>query len=127
MGAFPSSNGTHSAGRSQEPEAPFLGIHAVQVFVRDQDESLRFYVDQLGFNLAFDARLQSGDRWVARCPSDGSAVLTLVAPSPGSREYQLIGRSTGVVFVTEDVLSRYEEWRRRGVGFLFVPACGRPL
>jgi hypothetical protein len=27
--------------------------------VRDQDRSLRFYLDQLGFDLAFDAHLQS--------------------------------------------------------------------
>src|SRR6266481_4141439 len=107
MGSTPS---PHGADRRD----PYLRIHAVNVYVRDQDRSLRFYVDQLGFNLAFDARLQSGERWVAVAPPDGSAVLTLVAPSPGSRGYQLIGRSTGVVFVTEDVLSRYEEWRRRG-------------
>src|SRR5256885_4160280 len=29
------------------------------------DRSLRFYLDQLEFSLAFDARLQSGQRWVA--------------------------------------------------------------
>ena len=74
----------------------FLGLHAVNVFVRDQDRSLRFYVDQLGFHVAFDARLQSGERWVAVAPPDGTAVLTLVAPAPDSKEYKLIGRPTGL-------------------------------
>ena len=87
---------------------PYLRIHAVNIFVRDQDRSLRFYVDQLGFDLAFDARLQSGDRWVAVAPPDGTAVLTLVAPEPDSREYKLIGRPTQVVFVTEDVTAKYQ-------------------
>src|SRR5262245_40962535 len=82
---------------------PFLSIHAVNIFVRDHDRSLRFYVDKLGFELAFDARLQSGARWVALSPPDGSALLTLIAPAPDSREYKLIGRPTGIVFVTEDV------------------------
>jgi len=97
--------------------APYLSIHAVNIYVRDQDRSLRFYVDQLGFDLAFDAKLQTGGRWVAVAPPDGSAVLTLVAPEPDSKEYALIGRSTQVVFVTEDVTSKYAEWRRRGVLF----------
>jgi serine phosphatase RsbU (regulator of sigma subunit) len=103
----------------------FLGLHAVTVFVRDQDRSLRFYVDQLGFHVAFDARLQSGERWVAVAPPDGTAVLTLVAPEPDSREYKLIGRPTGVVLVTEDVIAKYYEWRRRGVLFGFTPRLRR--
>src|SRR5437870_7507923 len=97
------------------PQRPFLGIHAVNVFVRDQEQSLRFYVDQLGFDIAFDARLPSGDRWVAVAPPDGSAVLSLTAPAPDSRAYKFIGRHTGIVFVTENVIAKYEEWRRRGV------------
>jgi serine phosphatase RsbU (regulator of sigma subunit)/catechol 2,3-dioxygenase-like lactoylglutathione lyase family enzyme len=104
---------------------PFLSIHAVNIFVRDHDRSLRFYVDKLGFELAFDARLQSGTRWVALSPPDGSALLTLIAPAPDSREYKLIGRPTGIVFVTEDVVAKYEEWLRRGVRFTFTPRLRR--
>jgi serine phosphatase RsbU (regulator of sigma subunit)/catechol 2,3-dioxygenase-like lactoylglutathione lyase family enzyme len=107
------------------PQGQHLRIHAIQVFVRDQDESLRFFVDQLGFEVAFDARLQSGDRWVAVTPPDGSAMLTLVAPKLGSKEYEFIGRPTGVVFVTENVAAKYGEWRRRGVRFSFAPRLRR--
>src|ERR1700739_4843362 len=95
----------------------YLRVHAVNIFVRDQDRSLRFYVDQLGFSLAFDVRLQSGERWVGVAPPDGTAVLTLIAPEPESDEYKLIGRPTDVVLVTEDALATYIEWRRRGVRF----------
>jgi serine phosphatase RsbU (regulator of sigma subunit)/catechol 2,3-dioxygenase-like lactoylglutathione lyase family enzyme len=104
---------------------PYLSIHAIQIFVRDQDQSLRFFVDQLGFNLAFDARLQSGARWVAVSPPDGTTVLALVAPSPESMQYKLIGRSTGIVIVTENVIAKYEEWRKRGVRFLSTPRLRR--
>jgi catechol 2,3-dioxygenase-like lactoylglutathione lyase family enzyme len=107
------------------PPNPFLSIHAVNIFVRDQDRSLRFYVDQLGFNLAFDAQLQSGVRWVAVAPPDGSAVLTLIAPKPASRQYELIGRPTPVVFVTDDVTGTYYEWRKRGVEFHHTPRLRR--
>src|ERR1700680_1204753 len=93
----------------------YLRLHCVNIFVRDQDRSLHFYLDQLGFLLAFDARLQSGDRWVAVSPPDGSAILSLVTPKPSSQEYKLIGRSTQVVFVTEDVAAKFQGWSKRGV------------
>ena len=108
-----------------EHPTPYLGIHAVNVFVRDQDRSLRFYQDQLGFQLAFDASLHYGQRWVAVAPPDGSAVLALIAPSPESKEYKLIGRATQVVFVTEDVTAKFREWSRRGVRFRHAPRLRR--
>ena len=109
---------------SSRPD-PYLRIHAVNVYVRDQDESLRFYLDQLGFVLAFDAKLQSGDRWVAVAPPDGSAVLALVAPKPESAAYHLIGRPTSIVLVTDNVPAKYREWRDRGVRFSHAPRLRR--
>jgi serine phosphatase RsbU (regulator of sigma subunit) len=113
-------SGDQQASELEHPQ-PHLRIHAINVFVRDQDQSLRFYVDQLGFNVVGDVRLGSGQRWVAVAPPDGSATLSLVAPKPGSKQYELIGRSTQVVFVTEDVVAKFREWRRRGVRFLYTP------
>jgi serine phosphatase RsbU (regulator of sigma subunit) len=95
------------------------------VFVRDQERSLRFYLDQLGFKVAFDARLQSGQRWIAVSPPDGSTVLSLMAPKTGSPERKLIGRATQVVFVTEDVLAKFREWTKRGVRFRHAPRLTR--
>src|SRR6266567_2122951 len=109
----------------QQKQNSYLRVHAVNVFVRDQDRSLRFYRDQLGFSLAFDVCLQSGQRWVAVAPPDGTAVLTLIAPDPQSEEYKLIGRPTGVAFVTEDVAAKYTEWRQRGVRFRHTPRLRR--
>jgi serine phosphatase RsbU (regulator of sigma subunit) len=103
----------------------YLRVHAVNVFVRDLDRSIRFYVEQLGFSLAFDVSLQSGQRWVGVAPPDGTAVLTLVAPSPESEEYKLIGRPTGIAFVAEDVAAKYKEWRQRGVRFSYTPRLRR--
>ena len=97
-------------GNSAAPQ-PYLRIHAVNIYVRDQDRSLRFYVDQLGFNLAFDARFGSDRPLGAVAPPDGSAVLMLIAPKPGTQEHKLIGRATQCRFVTEDVLAKYHEWR----------------
>jgi serine phosphatase RsbU (regulator of sigma subunit)/catechol 2,3-dioxygenase-like lactoylglutathione lyase family enzyme len=120
--AAPEWNG---AGQGSDERRPHLGVHAINIYVRDQARSLGFYRDQLGFDLAFDAELPSGERWIAVAPPDGSALLSLIAPKPESREYLLIGRPTGIVFVTEDVPVKYAEWHRRGVRFLYAPRLRR--
>ncbi len=106
-------------------QSPHLRLHCVNVFVRDQDRSLRFFVDQLGFNVAFDTRVQSGERWVGVAPPDGAAILSLIVPKPNSEQYKLIGRATQVVFVTEDVTSKFLEWSKRGVRFQSTPRLKR--
>lgn len=125
MASSPTFGLADSPDLSIEKQASYLRVHAVTIFVRDQQRSLDFYVNQLGFHLAFDARLQSGERWVAVRPPDGTAVLTLIAPDPESEQSKLIGRPTGVVLVTEDVAAKYMEWRKRGVRFRHTPRLRR--
>jgi serine phosphatase RsbU (regulator of sigma subunit)/catechol 2,3-dioxygenase-like lactoylglutathione lyase family enzyme len=115
MSGFPSRAGSD----------PYFRMHCVNVYVRNQERSLRFYLDQLGFHLAFDTRLQTGERWVAVAPPDGTAILALVAPRPGTPQYKLIGRSTQVVFITEDVAAKFQEWSKRGVRFSHTPRLKR--
>jgi serine phosphatase RsbU (regulator of sigma subunit) len=103
----------------------YLGIQAVDVFVRDVEQSLQFYVNQLGFRVISDVILQSGQRRVGVAPPDGTAVLNLIAPDAESEEFKLIGRPTQIVFVTEDVAAKYSEWRKRGVRFRHTPRLRR--
>lgn len=116
---------TSVANQAAEQPKLHLRMHAVNVFVRDQEKSLRFYLDKLGFKLAYDIRLQSGQRWLGVSPPDGTAILTLIAPEPASEQYALIGRPTGVVFVTEDITSQFAEWRKQGVRFRHTPRLRR--
>jgi len=104
---------------------PYLRLQSVTIYVRDLDRSLSFYLDQLGFQLIFDARVQPGRRWVTVAPPDGTANLTLVAPEPGSEQYKLIGQPTQVTFVTEDLIVKFREWSKRGVRFQFAPRLKR--
>ena len=104
---------------------PYLRLQSVTIYVRDLERSLGFYQDQLGFQLIFDARVQPGGRWMTVAPPDGTANLTLVAPEAGSEQHKLIGRSTHVSFVTEDVLAKFREWSKRGVRFNFAPRLKR--
>jgi serine phosphatase RsbU (regulator of sigma subunit)/catechol 2,3-dioxygenase-like lactoylglutathione lyase family enzyme len=114
-----------SAPAPSPQPSPHLRIHSINIYVRDQDRSLRFYVDQLGFHLAYDAKLQSGERLVAVAPPDGQAVLTLIVPKPDSLDFKLIGRSTRLTLITEDVLAKYQEWSKRGVRFNHTPRLRR--
>jgi len=100
---------------------PYLRILCVDIFVRDQDRSLGFYVDQLGFRLIIDESYESGNRMVAVAPPDGNTVLRLVTPKRSAGEYKLIGRCRHAVLVTEDVMAKFEDWSKHGVHFHHPP------
>ncbi len=96
---------------------PHLRVHAIQIEVRDQDESLRFYVDRLGFNLMIDTEWSEGQRWIVVSPPDGSCVLVLTKCG----EPPAAGRATGIAFVSDNVPAIYEQWLSRGVRFRHPP------
>jgi len=110
---------------SEQRQRPHLRVHAVSVYVRDQEQSLRFYLDRLGFCLVRDVHDARGHRWVAVAPPDGSTVLSLIAPAPDSKQYQLIGQSTEITFITDNVPAKFREWSERGVRFAFTPRLRR--
>ncbi len=100
---------------------PYLCLHFVIIFVRDQERSLQFYRDALGFRVMVDHTFPDGNRWIEVAPPDGTAQLGLALPLPGADPGRVIGGETRVYFVTEDVNTKYEEWKGRGVRFLFPP------
>jgi serine phosphatase RsbU (regulator of sigma subunit)/catechol 2,3-dioxygenase-like lactoylglutathione lyase family enzyme len=107
---------TPAAGRE-----PYVRIFKCTVFVRDQDRSLRFYVDQLGFRLVADVSFTPAGRWVAVAPPDGSAVLVLIKPEAVSEDAKQIGKESEIAFITDDVNATYEAWHKRGVIFRRSP------
>jgi phosphoserine phosphatase RsbU/P len=115
MNRHPSEHHAHRCSFSPGRRDPYLRLNTVTVFVRDQERSLRFYLDQLGFSLAFDVRLPSGDRWLAVSPPDGTGMISLAAPGPDHDGHKLIGRDTQISFFTDNFSAKYEEWRARGV------------
>ena len=99
-----------------DSQIPYLRILFITIYVRDVDRSISFYVDQLGFNLIFDSSI-GDERFVVVGPPDGSAMLCLAPAQPDSKEYHSIGRAAPIVFLTENVVDKYEQWRARGVHF----------
>src|SRR6516164_8891613 len=106
---------------------PYLCLHFVILYVRDQERALRFYVDQLGFRVAVDHRFENGQRWIEVAPPDGNAHLGFTVLPPDEDPAKFIQPQALVWFITEDVNRKYEEWKARGVSFAYppqVPAWG---
>ena len=100
---------------------PYLCLHFVIIYVRDQERSLRFYVDQLGFRVAVNHKFEDGRRWIEVSPPDGNANIGLALAEPGANLESLIHKQAIIWFVTEDVTRKYTEWSARGVHFLYPP------
>lgn len=102
-------------------EDPFFSLQFVHVYVHDQERSLRFFIDQLGFRLISDVRFASGMRWLHISPPDGTASLALMLPDPNGPDDQQPGHSTAITFFTEDVHAKYRDLSARGVRFTMPP------
>lgn len=121
MGAY---EGPWEMGRSilrLDGQDPYLCLHFVIMYVRDQDRSLRFYVDQLGFRVVVDHKFDNGHRWIEVAPADGNAHIGLTSLQPDDDPEKLIRPEARVWFITEDVNRKYEEWKGRGVSFEYPP------
>src|SRR5215471_10917669 len=123
--------GRHAAALRAALLQPFLRLNFVTLWVRDQERSRRFFVEQLNFEPIVDVPMPEGGRWIIVAPTAagwltgteaaGFPGIALVVPREGSAEHQRIGQNTGFSFLTEDVRSVFEEWSRRGVRFTLPP------
>jgi catechol 2,3-dioxygenase-like lactoylglutathione lyase family enzyme len=99
-------------------------ISSVALVVRDYDEAISYYVDQLGFELVADTDLGNGKRWVQISPSAGGTRL-LLARAAAPEQVARIGDQTGgrvFLFLTTDDFSRdYHALQQRGVHFTEPP------
>ena len=100
---------------------PFLRLNFATLWVRDQERSRRFFVDQLGFQVAVDAEVPGVGRWIIVTPPTGLPGIALVVPPEESVESHRIGQNTGIGFLTEDVRAVFEEWSKHGVRFALPP------
>ena len=98
----------------------------VALVVRDYDEALAFYTQQLGFQLLADTPLGGGKRWVLVAPpgpAGGSALL--LARADGPAQLARVGDQTGgrvfLFLTTDDFWRDYHGFQARGVRFLETP------
>jgi len=94
-------------------------IGLVAMYVRDQEEALRFYTEKLGFEATVDVTI--GDfRLVAVAPPGAQTALGLMplgvhGPELAARFEAEIGFSPHLLFVCDDLDGTISELRRRGV------------
>ena len=100
------------------------GIEVVGLYVRDQDEALAFYVEQVGFAVHTDVR-NGGFRWLTvQHPDQPSFQLGLFAPGPPmvdaatAQTLQALvakGAMPPLVLVVDDCRAACERLRAAGV------------
>ena len=106
------------------------GIEVVGLYVRDQEEARRFYVEKLGFNVHTDVR--NGDyRWLTvQHPEQPSFQLGLQLPGPpvhdeataqALRALVAKGAMPPLVLAVDDCRAAYEKMRAAGVEFTQEP------
>ena len=90
------------------------------LFVNDQDQALRFYVDRLGFTLTEDKRL--GDyRWLLVSASESQDVGINLELARTPEQQALVGRQGGdkpvLALATDNCVRDYRAMQARGVTF----------
>jgi catechol 2,3-dioxygenase-like lactoylglutathione lyase family enzyme len=106
------------------------GVEVVGLYVRDQDEALKFYVEKLGFRVHTDVR--NGDyRWLTvQHPEQPSFQLGLFVPGPpvideataqSVRAIVAKGAMPPLVMTVTDCRATHEVLKKKGVEFTQEP------
>lgn len=98
----------------------------VALVVRDYDEALAFYTQQLGFQLLADTPLGGGKRWVLVAPpGQPTGCALLLAQADGPAQLTRVGDQTGgrvfLFLTTDDFWRDYHALQAKGVHFLEAP------
>lgn len=105
-------------------------IFTVDVFVRDKEEAVRFYVEKLGFDVMVDDTVAAGSgiclddvaaRWIAMVPRGGQLAIV-----PCTEEFHVfkahrVGTPVEFQLHTDDLAATYADLCRRGVTFSEPP------
>ncbi len=87
-------------------------ISLVCVPSTDQDRSIEFYVDRLGFEKRTDVPFGGSYRWVEVYPPSGTTGIALAPPPPGTT---VEASQTGITLTTDDIDASHAELKSRGV------------
>jgi lactoylglutathione lyase len=91
------------------------GIASTSIFVKDQQKSLNFWVDKIGFEVICDLQLESNFRWIEIAPRSSNSSINLYPKSLISKKD--LKPMPVIVFSTNDIQSTFDNLRARGVAF----------
>jgi catechol 2,3-dioxygenase-like lactoylglutathione lyase family enzyme len=96
-----------------------MRLHAVTLLVRDYDDAIAHYVDDLGFTLVEDTLLTEGKRWVRVSPDAQGGTSFVLAVATSDAQRAAIGRQTGgrvgLFLHTDDFASDHARLLARGI------------
>src|ERR1700731_1122613 len=111
-----------------------IKIATAQLWVNDQEESLAFYTQKVGFEVRMDVTMpELGNfRWLTVGPAGQPDMSVVLMPIPGPpmmdeettgqvRSLMAKGYAGTVFLTTEDCRASYEELTERGVEFVETP------
>ncbi|MES2306516.1 MAG: VOC family protein [Gemmatimonadota bacterium] len=90
------------------------GVKFVAIPCRDQDVSLAFYTEKLGFRIVTDQPFDGVQRWIELGIGRSETRVVLFT---ADAHRALIGQQSTVTFVADDVEKTYQELLGRGVEF----------
>ena len=100
-------------------------LAAVSLVVRDYDEAIAFYTQQLSFTLVEDSVLSESKRWVVIAPPGSSGCKLLLAKASNEAQLQAVGNQTGgrvFLFLHTDNFERdYTNMKNAGISFIEAP------
>ncbi|MCA1561435.1 MAG: VOC family protein [Chloroflexi bacterium] len=89
-------------------------IKTVSLYVRDQQRSRDFYVEQLGFEVRTDQDMGPLGRWIEVAPP-GAQTTFVLADAAKFEKLDRVGDSADVTLVADDVATLHAELTRRDV------------
>ncbi|PNZ67420.1 VOC family protein [Staphylococcus croceilyticus] len=105
-----------------------MEIIASSIFVENQEETLQFYTDILGFEKKEDEPVGEGYRWIALAsPNSSNKTQLILEPNgdPIAKDFQTRLFEAGIpitMFGVSDVHKEYEKLSQKGVKFTVAPA-----
>jgi len=94
------------------------GIEIVSIPVRNQDASLKFYTEKLGFKVLTDQPFTPGQRWIELLIPGAHSRLALFTPEGHENR---IGGFQPVTFWCDDVFATTKLLKSKGVEFAEEP------
>jgi len=94
-----------------QPRVGITQLSTIGIPVRDQDRSLAFYLDKLGFEKRLDVAYGQGERWLEVAPIGATTTIALMR----ARDDVPAGIDTQVRLTTDDAQAEHTHLRSLGV------------
>jgi catechol 2,3-dioxygenase-like lactoylglutathione lyase family enzyme len=100
-------------------------IAHIALVVKEYDEAIQFYTEQLDFQLLEDTKLSGDKRWVLVAPTGANECCLLLAKAVNEQQLASVGNQAGgrvfLFLFTDDFWRDYNKMLARGINFIRPP------